>query len=104
MRADDNIDLSCYDVLQRCLDLFRRPKPAQHLDPHRERSKALFERLEMLERQYSRRGQDCDLFAIAQRLESSAHRNFRLAEADIPAEQPVHRLLDFHDALDMENL
>ena len=41
------------------------------------------------------------LLAVAQRLECGAHHHFGLAEADVAAQQPVHRLRAFHVALDL---
>ena len=42
-----------------------------------------------------------DLLAVAQRLERRAHDHFRLAEAHVAAQQPVHGLRILHVALDL---
>ena len=42
-----------------------------------------------------------DLLAVPQRFESGAHDHFRLAEAHVSAEQPVHGLGALHVALDL---
>ncbi len=42
------------------------------------------------------RHEDRDLFFIGDRLECRAHRNFRLAVADVAAHEPVHRTRAFH--------
>ena len=55
----------------------------------------------MLKREHGGRRQEPDLRAVHDRLERGAHRHFRLAIADIPAEQAVHRRRRFHVAPDV---
>ena len=62
---------------------------------------AFHEGLEMLLRQNCRRHQDGDLFACRDRFEDSPHGDFRLAKADIAADQAVHGRRLFHTGLDV---
>ena len=48
-----------------------------------------------------RRGEDGRLLAVEDALEDGAHRDLGLAVADVAAEEPVHRLLRLHVALDV---
>ena len=57
----------------------------------------------MLLRQYSGRDEHSHLFAAHYRLESRSQGHFRLAEANIAAQQPVHRLRLFHVRLDFRH-
>ena len=50
----------------------------------------------MLLRQHGRRHEHGDLFAVHHGLERGANGDFGLAEADVAADQPVHRLRSFH--------
>ena len=68
---------------------------------HGKRGKSALERLEVLKCEHGGRSEHRDLFAVAQRLECGAHGHFRLAEADVAAEQAVHGLLAFHVRLDL---
>ena len=61
----------------------------------------LRERLQVLEREHRRRREERHLLAVHHRLERRAHRDFRLAVADVAAEQPVHGRGRFHVALDV---
>ena len=49
VRADHEIHFALGDIVQHGLDFFRAAEAAQHFDAHRERLKALLERLGMLE-------------------------------------------------------
>ncbi len=82
-------------------DFFLVAKAAQHLDVHRKRSEAALERFEVLEGEHRGGREHGDLFAVAQRLERSAHRDFGFAVADVAAQQPVHRMAAFHVFLDL---
>ena len=103
VRADDDVDLAGGEIFQHDL-LFRlRAKPADHVDPDREAREALRQRPQVLEREDRRRGQEGDLLAVHDGLEGRAHRDFRLAVADVAAEQPIHRRRGFHVGLDVGN-
>ena len=66
-----------------------QPRGLRHV--HRKAAEALGEGLEMLARQQRRRHDDGDLLAVEGREEGRAQRHFGLAEADVAADQPVHR-------------
>ena len=57
--------------------------------------------MKMLFGQNRGRAQYGDLFIFTDRLKSRPHGDFRLAEADVAAHQPVHRLIVFHIPLDV---
>ena len=91
VRADDDVDLPVLQPFTDLRQLFRRDEPRSLRDLHREAAKALGESLEMLARQ-QRRGHDHrDLFSFHDRKEGGAKRHFGLAEADVAADEPVHR-------------
>ena len=101
MRPDDRIDLARGQIGQRLFLFGLAPEPADHLDADRKTREPFLERLLMLERQHGRRRQERDLLAVHHRLERRAHRHFRLAVADVAAQQAVHRRRRFHVALDV---
>ena len=72
--------------------LLRRAKAAQQLDLDGERLHALAERLEVLKCQHRRRGQDGRLLAVHKHLEDCPYRHLGFAEADVAADEAVHRL------------
>ena len=92
MRADDNIDGAIGQALARGLGLARGDEARKAADVERKALKALDEIGVMLARQQRRRCDDRDLHARHRGDERGAHRHLRLAEADIAADQPVHRL------------
>ena len=59
------------------------------------------ERAQVLKREDGRRREERDLLAVHHGLEGRAHGDFRLAVADVAAEQPVHRRRRFHVARDV---
>ena len=69
----------------------RRHHARQLRDLHRQTGKALGERAEMLPRQQRRRHHHRDLRARHRGDEGGAQRDLGLAEADIAADQPIHR-------------
>ncbi len=60
-------------------------------DVDRKAAKAVGEGLEMLARQQRGRHHDGDLLAVHRRDEGGAQRHLGLAEADVAADQPIHR-------------
>ena len=66
-----------------------QPRGLRHVD--RKAAEAFGEGLEMLARQQRRRHHHRYLLAVDRGDEGRAQRHFRLAEADIAADQPVHR-------------
>ncbi len=91
MRADDDIDLAVLDHLMNLLTLTGRPKAVQQFEPNRKRGESLLEVSEVLLTQDSRRTQHGDLAAVLGYLERGADGDLRLAEADISADESVHR-------------
>ncbi len=91
MRADDDIDGAVGKALARLGELLGRHQPRGVADVDRQAAEALGEGLEVLARQQRRRHHHRDLAAVHRRDESRAQRDFGLAEADIAADQPVHR-------------
>ena len=92
MRADHDVDLAGLQLLARLRQLLRRHEPRRARDLHREAVEALGEGLVMLAREQRRRHDDGHLFALHHREEGGPQRHFGLAEADIAADEPVHRL------------
>src|SRR5664279_5274797 len=90
MRADDNIYLSRLEVRQHHLLLGRRPETAQHLNSSGKCRESLFERLEVLKRQHGSGSQHRNLLSISNCFKRGAHSHFRLAVANITAEQSIH--------------
>ena len=73
-----------------------RTKTAEHFDAHRVIEHALPEHFEMLLRENSGRREHGDLFAVHDRFERGANRDFRFAETDVAADQAIHRARPFH--------
>src|SRR6266481_3934410 len=101
MRANEDVDLSLLDLLDDFLLLLRRAEAAKHLDGDGKSGEATFEGFEMLEGKDSRWRKDCDLPVILNSLEGCTHSNFRLAVANVSAEQAVHRHGGLHILLDV---
>ena len=78
---------------QRLLDVAGLAHARDRLDAHREVAEAVAERLQVLLHE-QRRGREHEHLAARDRdQERRAHRDLGLAEADVAADQPVHRLL-----------
>ena len=74
------------------LALLGRADHARQLaDAHRQAGEALREILVMLARQQRRRHDDRRLLAVDRGGEGGAQRDLGLAEADVAADQPIHR-------------
>ena len=91
VRADHDVDLAVLQPFPNLCKLLRSDEPRSLRDLHRETAEALGEGLEMLPRQKRRRHHDRDLLSFHDREESRPKRHFRLAEADVAADEPVHR-------------
>src|SRR5574344_991431 len=94
--ANDDICLSVLDIYQIGLDLRRIDKARQQNHVDREAFAPLDKILVMLLGEQRRGREHNSLRSVRRRLGHGAECNFRRAEADIPAEQPVHRLLRLH--------
>ena len=100
VRANQHVHRSIRRLLQGCPLLGRRPETADHVHAQAKRRKPAGKGLKMLLRQYRGRDQHRYLFAAHYRLESRPQGHFRLAEPNVAAQQPVHRLRLFHIRLD----
>ena len=98
--ADQDVDLARLEVLEHGFDLGRRAQPGDPLDPEREVGEALAEGAEVLLGEDRRRHQDHHLLAVGGGLDRGPQRHLGLAEADVAADQAVHRPLGLHVALD----
>ena len=101
MRADDEIERTGTQVGHVFLDLCRGAEARQHADLHREAPEAVDRRRIMLLRQHGRRHKNGDLLAVEDRLHGRAQRDLGLAEADVAAEQAIHRLGRLHIGFDL---
>ena len=100
MRADDDIYRSIQEAFEHLGLLRRGAETAEHLDRDREGGQALGKGLIVLLGEDGGGHQDRDLLAVHHRLEGRAQGHFRLAIADIAANQAVHGLAGFHVILD----
>ena len=82
--------------------LFGRAEARDHLDLNREGGHAAREGIEVLLGQHGGGHQHGHLLAILDGLEGRAQRHLGLAEADIAADQPIHRLDQLHIVLDVD--
>ena len=82
------------------LGLRGREEAREHLDAHRVAGEALGERLAVLLGEQRRRHEHRDLLAVLDGLERGPQRHLGLAEADVAAQQPVHRPVGLHVGLD----
>ena len=101
MRADHDVDMPALESLDGARLRLIVDESRQHLDHDGEVLQPLAENVEVLLRQHRRRGEQRDLLPAHRRLEGRAKRQLRLAEPHVPAEQPVHRPVRFHIALDL---
>ncbi len=101
VRADADIDRRRRQPVDDLLLLRRRPEPAEHLDPDRERRQPLGEGDVVLLGEHGGRHEHGHLPAVHDRLESRPDGHLRLAVADVPADEPVHRLRLLHVLLDL---
>ena len=87
----EDVDLARAEVGEDPLRLLRRHEARDHLDPHREVAEPLAERVVVLLGEDRRRREEQHLPAVHGDGERGAHRDLRLAEADVAADEPVHR-------------
>ncbi len=100
VRADQHLDLSFGKVEQRLLRLLRRPEARDHLDADGEVAVAVLERVPVLLREHRRRHEHQHLLAADGDGERGAQRDLGLAEADVAADEPVHRMRRLEILLD----
>ena len=92
VRADDDIDLALGQFGLGLLRLLRTDEARKLRDAHRQTGVPFAEAAEMLPRQQCRRHDDRDLRAGERRDEGGSQRHLGLAEADIAANEAIHRL------------
>src|SRR5690606_13525460 len=90
VRPDRDIDFAGRDRGLVEGRLLGRNEPRQRRDANREAVETLPERLGVLPREKGRRHDDRDLLAAGDGREGGAESDFRLAEADIAADEPIH--------------
>ena len=94
--ADHDVDGALLDRLLGGLGLLGGDQARQAADAHRQALEALAEGAVMLARQQRGRRDHGDLLARHRRHEGRAQGDLGLAEADVAADQPVHRLAGGH--------
>ena len=103
VRADDDVHRPGCQVADYLLLLAPCPKTGEQLDAHRVIGHPLAERVKMLLGEHGRGHQHRHLPAVHHRLERGANGHFGLAESDVAANQPVHRLGLFHVGFGFHN-
>ena len=73
-----------------CFWSARDAEARDHLDPHRKVAVALPERVPVLLGQDRRRAENERLLPVQRGCERRAHRDLRLSEADVAADEPIH--------------
>ena len=102
VRADDDVDLALAHALEDFLLLLGALVAVHERDVHcREGGEAVAEVLVVLCGEDGRRHEHGHLLFREDALEGGAHGDFRLAEADVAADEAVHGLAGFHVALDV---
>jgi len=91
VRPDQDVHLALLEVGQHLLDLPRGTEARDHLDTHGEVAVARAEGVPVLLREDRRRREHQRLLAVDRDGERGADRDLRLAEADVAADEPVHR-------------
>jgi len=95
MGANDDIDAPDGEVTEDAVLLAARAKPREQFDSHRVIGHPLAEGVVMLLREDGGGNQNGDLPAREHHLEGGSDGALRLAEADIAANEPVHRARTF---------
>ena len=101
VRPDHNIHLSVAQPLDGLLLLLRRAEAGEHLDGHRKALEPLQQCVVMLQGKDGSRHKQYTLLALRNTFEGGAERHLRLAEADVAAQQTVHRNGALHIVLDL---
>ena len=89
--ADDDVDAALGETLPRLALLGGAHHAREMADAHRQAGEALAEDARVLAREQRRRHDDRGLLAVDRRGEGGAQRHLRLAEADVAADEPIHR-------------
>ena len=101
VRTDDEVDLADREIVERFFLLLRRAEAGEDVNRDREGREAADGGEVMLLGQDGRRHQDRHLLAVQDALHRGAERDLRLAEADVAAEQSLHRGRGLHIPLDL---
>ena len=101
VRRDQDVHGALGDFPDRVRLLRARAETREQLDRHREGGEAAAEGAEVLVGEDRGRREHGDLLAVQDGLEGRAHRDLGLAVTDVAAEEPVHRLVRLHVALDV---
>ena len=88
---DDEVERPGGEPGERRLDLLRRAEARELRDLHRQLGEAIAEHLEVLLGEERGRDEHRDLLAVGERDERRAERDLGLAEADVAADEAVHR-------------
>ncbi len=91
VRPDEHVDLSLLEVREDALLVGAAAEARHHLDPHGEVAIPLAERVPVLLGEDRRRAEDERLPVVQRDRERGAHGDLGLAEADVAADEPVHR-------------
>ena len=97
--ADHHVDVARRERGDHPLLVAGGEEAGDHLDPHRVVREAVAEGLAVLVGEEGRGHEDRHLLAVLYRLERGAHRDLGLAEADVTADEAVHRHLALHVGL-----
>ena len=91
MGADDDVDAAFGEALLHLALLGGADHARQLADPDRQPGEALAEDARVLAGEQRRRHDDRRLLPVDRRGEGGAQRHLRLAEADVAADEPIHR-------------
>ena len=91
MGADDDVDGAVGEAFLGFGEFGCGDEPRGLRDLHRIAAQPVAEGLEVLAREQRRRHHDRDLLAVHRGDEGGAQRDLGLAEADVAADQPIHR-------------
>ena len=103
MRADDDVDIALGQPFARVLHLLGGNEARKAADLQREAGESLGKILVVLAGEQGGGRDHRDLLSVHRRDESGAQRDLGLAETDIAADQPVHRLAAFQIAQHIGN-
>ena len=92
MRADQDLDLALGELGEHLLDVGGLAEARDHLDANGEVAVALAEGVPVLLREHGGRHEHQHLLAVHRDGERGAHGHLGLAEADVAADEPVHRM------------
>ena len=91
VRADQDLDLPFSELVEDPRLIGAGAEARDHLHPHREVAIALAERVPMLLRENRRRAEDERLLLVHGGSERRPDGDLRLSEADVAADEPIHR-------------